>query len=653
MVDTGLPLFRIEAGSGKVQVDQLQGSLEVLYGAVAVDAVFELVEVRVHGKVFAGEHLGHDGAGEAGDTAVALELGKNAVVEGSKVVCRNQGQAAVLVNIEENLVLLIIGGIDNHLHAVLQRPLGGTVDGAFHLLHLAALELGRVQEGLGNLFPFRSGNFGGLHFLHHLEQLLRGGGGDAFLFGTGIDDDQVVRAEELGGTLAEGLGVDLADEHLEEFQFVRGLHQRPLVEEVADHRIDEFRILTGFGAVGAGLQHGQIVCFHAVEFSIRNAVALQADQLRIEGTETFQDVVFLQGHFTINGVYVFIDEVAYTEGTAQIRGAGLGGDILETFPHNHADGVLDGIRSLTQIGGVEALRGSCAVPEKFDGWIGGFRVRDDAHARLGVVCNALDGLREGIFLGGDDAEDFLDLGFRTGHINVTHHNHGLIGGVIPGVVEVHQGFIFECLQVLLLTDERYLSQMAVRPEIIGEGGLHRTPLGVAAGAAFLDDDATLGVNLLGLAEDVVGIVGQDEQAAVHHALALHGDVVQHVLRFLEARGSVDVAAEFRADGAQVIQDTLAGEMLGPVEAHVLQEVGQAVLFGLFFKHGARIGGQVELRAAGGKFVVADVIGESVVQMADGHLVRIGDLRHLGNHRLHLLAGRLLGHCHETCQGKDA
>ena len=92
-------------------------------------------------------------------------------------------------------------------------------------------------------------------------------------------------------------------------------------------------------------------------------------------------------------------------------------------------------------------------------------------------------------------------------------------------------------------------------------------------------------------------------------------------------------------------------MLGPIEAHVLQEVGKTVLVRRFL-NGTYVGGQIELGPSLGQFVVADVIGETIVQMADAHLVRVGNLRHLGDVGFHLLARGLLGQGHQGRQGQQ-
>ena len=102
------------------------------------------------------------------------------------------------------------------------------------------------------------------------------------------------------------------------------------------------------------------------------------------------------------------------------------------------------------------------------------------------------------------------------------------------------------LKVFLSADNCVQCGLGAFSEEVGEGALQRAPAGVAAGAAFLYDNSALCVDLRGLVEHIVGIIGQDHKAAVNHALTLYGDVVEHILGLFKARGSVDVAAEFRA-----------------------------------------------------------------------------------------------------------
>ena len=72
-IDAVVVLILVEAGLREAEVEQLQGGLEILQGGVAADAVLEIFDVRADAQGLAGEHLGHLGAGETGDTAVLLE----------------------------------------------------------------------------------------------------------------------------------------------------------------------------------------------------------------------------------------------------------------------------------------------------------------------------------------------------------------------------------------------------------------------------------------------------------------------------------------------------------------------------------------------------------------------------------------------------
>ena len=188
--------------------------------------------------------------------------------------------------------------------------------------------------------------------------------------------------------------------------------------------------------------------------------------------------------------------------------------------------------------------------------------------------------------------------------------------MVPGCVEGVDGTFLEGLEVLFAADQGAGRILGV-PEVVGKAGLKGTPLGVAAAAAFLDDDGTLEVELFLLVEYVVSVFTEDEQAAVGHALTLHGDVVEHVLCLLKAGGRVDVAAELGSDALEVVEYALAGEALGAVEAHVLEEVGETVLVGSL-EDTSGLGGQIELGPVFGKRVLADVIGESIVELTNLH-----------------------------------
>ena len=152
------------------------------------------------------------------------------------------------------------------------------------------------------------------------------------------------------------------------------------------------------------------------------------------------------------------------------------------------------------------------------------------------------------------------------------------------------------------------------------------PSGGIAGPLLLEDDSTLLVDLILGEGDEVGVVVHYEDAGIHHGGADEGDVVEQVDGLLHAGARIDVAAEACAYALKPVEDSLSGEVLGAVEAHVLEEVREAVLVGSLLD-GAHVGRQIELRTFLGESVVTDVVGESVVEFSDtgGRIIgKVGD-----------------------------
>ena len=112
----------------------------------------------------------------------------------------------------------------------------------------------------------------------------------------------------------------------------------------------------------------------------------------------------------------------------------------------------------------------------------------------------------------------------------------------------------------------------------------------------------------------MGIFAEHHQAGINHGLTLHGDVVEHVLGLFKTGGCIDIAAEFGADALQPVENSLSGEMLGAVEAHVLEEMCKTVLVGSFLD-GTNIGCKIKLGTMYGELVVTDVVGKPVVEFS--------------------------------------
>ena len=217
--------------------------------------------------------------------------------------------------------------------------------------------------------------------------------------------------------------------------------------------------------------------------------------------------------------------------------------------------------------------------------------------------------------GGKKLADFL---LHLVNVDVAHHDDGLQVGAVPFVVIVAQGVVGEIVNHV---HGAYGQAVLVFGALIDDGGglFHESLHGHSRppGAPFFVDDSALFVYFLVLEQQVVAPVVEDEQAGVGHA-GLGDGCRRNVIDGLVNAGiGIEVGAELDAHTlAPLPQSRLflgTGEMLGAVEGHVLQEMGQAALPRLL-KDASHALGNVELGHAGRLRVVADVVGKAVLQL---------------------------------------
>ena len=185
------------------------------------------------------------------------------------------------------------------------------------------------------------------------------------------------------------------------------------------------------------------------------------------------------------------------------------------------------------------------------------------------------------------AERHLDGRHDLLRVDVAHDDNGHAIGPVPGVVEVAQPRRGERTQDLRPADGKPVRVAGVVEE-------HRRLLVHQAGAGplpqapLLDDHAAFLVDFFRVERHAAGEVGEREQALVDQARLLGGDL-QHVHGLVERRVRVHVRTESRAGGFE-IGDHLARRVLGAVEGHVLEHVGEAALV-VGLEHRARLDGQ--------------------------------------------------------------
>ena len=155
----------------------------------------------------------------------------------------------------------------------------------------------------------------------------------------------------------------------------------------------------------------------------------------------------------------------------------------------------------------------------------------------------------------------------------------------------------------------------------GKNLLEDTHAAHVACAPFLMDHAALLIDFLAVEQELVGPVVENEQAGVLHTYAGGGNGRDVVYGLVGAGICVEILTEFHTDRLKPGYELVAGEVLGSVEAHMLQEVGETALV-VVLKNRSDLLGDEEVCLTFGGLVVADVVVEAVGEHSVAHL-RVG------------------------------
>ena len=211
----------------------------------------------------------------------------------------------------------------------------------------------------------------------------------------------------------------------------------------------------------------------------------------------------------------------------------------------------------------------------------------------------------------------FDLRLNTIHIDVTHYNNSLIIRAIPFLIIVTQCLILKIIDHRRVPD--HISFRVLRARV--HARVHLFPYAPARGASgtpFLQDDATLSVYLLVQKQQAAAPIVHDEQRAIHDTRTISRHIGETIDRLINRGISIDVSTEVHTHRFKIIDDSFAGEMLGTIECHMLQEVRQTVLVILFEDSTNRLR-DVELSTLLGLLIMTDIIGQSVFQLAIANL----------------------------------
>ena len=196
--------------------------------------------------------------------------------------------------------------------------------------------------------------------------------------------------------------------------------------------------------------------------------------------------------------------------------------------------------------------------------------------------------------------------------DVSHHHYGHQIRPVPVAVEAADGVRLEIPDDAVLADGESFG-ISGAFEKLGINLLEHSLLPTFSGATLFEDDGAFAVDVFIEVGDQVGPVFQHLEALFDIAGLAGGDG-EDVHRFIETRVGVEVVAEAHADVLQEGYDLVLLEVFGAVEGHVFGHVGEALLVVVFHDR-PDLHDEPELHFLFGFLVFADVIGQSVVQLA--------------------------------------
>ena len=212
------------------------------------------------------------------------------------------------------------------------------------------------------------------------------------------------------------------------------------------------------------------------------------------------------------------------------------------------------------------------------------------------------------------------------HVHITDNDDGLVVRTIPFVVIIAQHLRITAIYDAHQSDGQTLAILRAGIQA-GEEFLLDALHGTFTQLPFLMDDAALLLNLLAFQREAVRPVFQHEYAGVESGHALRGHVADAIHGLVDGSVGIQVATEVNTNATGEVEQCRVGEMLRTVEGHVLQEVSQSALV-LVLLNGTHALCDVEVGHVLGPVVLADIVGQTVVQLTDSHVFVNWNRRHL-------------------------
>ena len=367
------------------------------------------------------------------------------------------------------------------------------------------------------------------------------------------------------------------------------------------------------------------------------ALILGGSEAELSGTATLYHqrlqgcfcLAFLRQGVEVESVLGLREQIAAIGGRAlHERAVGLLGQFRQTVVEHTNDSILHEVDDKVCHVTLDILGNGVALDHHIHNAILHFLVLVYHIDRLGIVGHGLGNDGSGILGHLDGREERLDLLLHFVDVEVADDDDGLVVGTVPLLIVVAQHFRLEVVDNLHQTDRHTMTVLRTRIQL-RQIAFQHTGHGRCAQAPLLVDNATFLINLCRLQQQTVGPVVQDEQTGVNNALAGRRHVRDVIHRTVDSSVGVQVATELHTNRLAPLHNIVTLEVLRTVEAHMLQEVSQTTLVVILLNRTHALG-DVKLCALFGPCIVANVIRQTVVQLANAHVGVCGN-RLLSHH----------------------
>ena len=597
----------VAPGRCEVKVNELKHRLQILLHAVAVNTFCTGTDACRSACLFAGKLLVQLDSREAAESTLTHQPD---IARVDVFVVAVEAIATPRCRAEDYLVGAVVGLLDVNLHAVAQGDKLRVIDVVGNLLDLHLAFEFRHKRVCADLFGKGCDIFS-IDFCQSRQQFLLRRTSQSFLLWH-EDKDDTILLRQFCKAFIYHLQREVRHNLMHVLMPPLDACSWNIVKEMTDIGVDERRVRTLVAGFVCSINLREILVLEALILALCEAVARSTKQLSVCCLDTFCITIFLHADVKRKCILCLCHkEVAITNICTRERSICLTSYLIQALIEHTCNGILHEVNHHISQGSPQLSRQRVALEHDGCHHAGELLVRADEDERLLVVGHRELFANSGIGrCGSNIGKHRLQLLLDFIGVNVAHNNQSLQVWTIPFAVIAAESLIGEVLHDLHRADGHAVGILAVLADK-GQSFFYETQLGAAAHTPLLFDDAALLVDFLVLEQQVVAPVVQDEQTGIDGSDCLDIHIIYIIYSLVEGRIGVEVLAELHADALQVLLQGITRKVCRAVEAHVLEEVCEATLVVLLL-HGTHTLRDVEVTTLLRPFVVADIIGESVL-----------------------------------------